>query len=40
VLVYLAVLGLTLIRWSGSLGAVAACFIGPPMLLLGGRSGD
>ncbi|WP_437728044.1 O-antigen ligase family protein [Sorangium sp. So ce861] len=40
VIVYLAVLGLTFIRWSGTLGAVAACFIGPPMLLLGGRSGD
>ncbi|XXX81237.1 O-antigen ligase family protein [Sorangium sp. So ce134] len=40
VIVYLAVLGLTLIRWSGTLGVVAACFIGPPMLLLGGRSGD
>ncbi|WP_437819142.1 O-antigen ligase family protein [Sorangium sp. So ce1078] len=40
VIVYLAVLGLTFIRWSGTLGVIAACFLGPPMLLLGGRSGD
>ncbi|WP_437290865.1 O-antigen ligase family protein [Sorangium sp. So ce406] len=39
-IVYLAVLGLTFIRRSGTLGVVAACFVGPPMLLLGGRSGD
>ncbi|WP_437602896.1 O-antigen ligase family protein [Sorangium sp. So ce590] len=40
IIVYLAVLGLTFIRRSGTLGVIAACFIGPPMLLLGGRSGD
>ncbi|KYF93252.1 hypothetical protein BE17_17000, partial [Sorangium cellulosum] len=39
-IVYLAVLGLSFIRRSGSLGVIAACFVGPPMLLLGGRSGD
>ncbi|WP_437930984.1 O-antigen ligase family protein [Sorangium sp. So ce291] len=39
-IVYLAVLGLSFIRRSGTLGVVAACFVGPPMLLLGGRSGD
>ncbi|XXT23658.1 O-antigen ligase family protein [Sorangium sp. So ce429] len=37
---YLAVLGLSFIRRSGALGVIAACFIGPPMLLIGGRSGD
>lgn len=40
VIVYLAVLGISFIRRSGTLGVIAACFIGPPMLLLGGRSGD
>ncbi|WP_437626531.1 O-antigen ligase family protein [Sorangium sp. So ce1151] len=39
-IVYLAVLGLSFIRRSGALGVIAACFVGPPMLLLGGRSGD
>lgn len=39
-LVYLAVLGLGFIRRSGVFGVVAACFVGPPMLLLGGRSGE
>lgn len=39
-LVYLAVLGLGFIRRSGAFGVVAACFVGPPMLLLGGRSGE
>ncbi|WP_437681476.1 O-antigen ligase family protein [Sorangium sp. So ce131] len=39
-IVYLAVLGLTFIRRSGALGVVAACLVGPPMLLLGGRSGE
>lgn len=40
VIVYLAVLGISFIRRSGTLGVIAACFVGPPMLLLGGRSGD
>ncbi|MGK4005478.1 O-antigen ligase family protein [Sorangium sp. So ce1036] len=39
-IVYLAVLGLDFIRRSGVVGVVAACFVGPPMLLLGGRSGE
>ncbi|XYI01928.1 O-antigen ligase family protein [Sorangium sp. So ce1128] len=39
-IVYLAVLGLSFIRRSGAVGVIAACFVGPPMLLLGGRSGD
>ncbi|WP_437281999.1 O-antigen ligase family protein [Sorangium sp. So ce375] len=40
VIVYLAVLGISFIRRIGTLGVIAACFVGPPMLLLGGRSGD
>ncbi|WP_437718040.1 O-antigen ligase family protein [Sorangium sp. So ce448] len=40
VIVYLAVLGISFIRRSGTLGVIAACFVGPPMLLLGGRSGE
>ncbi|AUX42148.1 hypothetical protein SOCE26_035750 [Sorangium cellulosum] len=39
-IVYLAVLGLTFIRRCGALGVVAVCLVGPPMLLLGGRSGE
>lgn len=39
-IVFLAVLGLDFIRRSGVVGVVVACFVGPPMLLLGGRSGE
>lgn len=38
-LVYLVVLGLLFIRRMGAWGIVAGCIVGPPMLLLGGRSG-
>jgi hypothetical protein len=38
-LVFLAVLGLQIIRRTGAWGIVAGCALGPPLLLLGGRSG-
>jgi hypothetical protein len=38
-LVFLAVVGLQAIRKLGPWGVVAGCVVGPPMLLLGGRSG-
>lgn len=38
-LVYLVVVGLQAIRRLGAWGVVAGCVVGPPMLLLGGRSG-
>ncbi|MCC6553701.1 MAG: O-antigen ligase domain-containing protein, partial [Polyangiaceae bacterium] len=38
-IVFLLVLGLTFIRRMGAWGVVLGCLIGPPMLLLGGRSG-
>src|SRR5262249_15306655 len=37
--VYLAVVGMYFERRVGAWAIVAACFIGPPMLLFGGRSG-
>jgi hypothetical protein len=38
-LVFLCVVGLQFIRRAGAWGVVLGCVIGPPMLLLGGRSG-
>lgn len=38
-IVYLVVLGLHLVRRIGAWAIVAGCLIGPPMILLGGRSG-
>ncbi|MFT3773179.1 MAG: O-antigen ligase family protein [Minicystis sp.] len=38
-LVFLAVVGIQAIRKLGGWGVVAGCVVGPPMLLLGGRSG-
>jgi hypothetical protein len=38
-LVFLAVVGLQALRWAGAWGVVGGCVIGPPMLMLGGRSG-
>lgn len=38
-LVFLAVVGMHAIRRSGGWAIVAGCVVGPPMLLLGGRSG-
>jgi hypothetical protein len=38
-LVFLAVLGLQIIRRVGPWGVVAGCALGPPLILLGGRSG-
>jgi hypothetical protein len=38
-IVYLVVLGLYFIKRMGAWGVVAGCLIGPPMILLGGRSG-
>lgn len=38
-LAFLAVLGLLIIRRTGAWGIVAGCALGPPLLLLGGRSG-
>ncbi|APR76384.1 O-antigen polymerase family protein [Minicystis rosea] len=38
-LVFLAVVGIQAIRKLGAWGIVAGCVVGPPMLLLGGRSG-
>lgn len=38
-LVFLAVVGIHAVRRSGAWAVVAGCVIGPPMLLLGGRSG-
>jgi O-antigen ligase len=39
-LVFLAVVGIQAIRRLGAWGVVAGCVVGPPMLLLGGRSGS
>jgi hypothetical protein len=39
-LVWLIVVGLYFIRRVGAWGVVAGCILAPPMLLLGGRSGD
>jgi hypothetical protein len=36
---FLAVLGLTAIRWAGAWGIVVGCAFAPPLILLGGRSG-
>src|SRR5580704_7892289 len=38
-LVLLIVLGAQALRWAGAWGVVAGCVFGPPLLLLGGRSG-
>lgn len=38
-LVFLAVVGLQFIRRAGAWGVVLGCVVGPPMVLLGGRSG-
>jgi O-antigen ligase len=38
-LVFLTVLGIQALRIAGAWGIVAGCVLGPPMLLLGGRSG-
>jgi hypothetical protein len=38
-LVFLLVIALQFIRKMGAWGIVAGCFVGPPMILLGGRSG-
>jgi hypothetical protein len=38
-LVLLIVLGAQALRWAGAWGIVAGCFFGPPLILLGGRSG-
>ena len=38
-LVFLTISGIQAIRRVGVWGVVVACFVGPPMLLLGGRSG-
>jgi len=38
-LVFLVVVGLQFIRRAGAWGVVLGCAVGPPMLLLGGRSG-
>ena len=40
VIVFLVVLGLYFVKRSGPWGVVIGCFVGPPMLLLGGRSGS
>ncbi len=39
-LVFLTVLGLYFIRKAGKWGVVAGCLLAPPMLLVGGRSGE
>ena len=38
-IVFLLVLGLYFVRRAGAWGIVGGCLVGPPMLLLGGRSG-
>jgi hypothetical protein len=38
-LVLLIVLGAQALRWAGAWGVVAGCVFGPPLLILGGRSG-
>jgi hypothetical protein len=39
-IVFLLVIGISFIRKVGAWGLVAGCFVAPPMLLLGGRSGS
>lgn len=39
-IVFLLVIGISFVRKVGAWGLVAGCFIAPPMLLLGGRSGS
>src|SRR5262249_24956102 len=39
-ILYLLVVGLHFVRRAGAWGIVAGCFVGPPMLVFGGRSGE
>lgn len=37
---FLLVVGIAFIRWAGAIGVVLAALVAPPMLILGGRSGE